>query len=84
MAQIHQLITSETTARPPPAKIYRPCDYGLFGAVRSMEAQVGTVETYNKLCDTATALKAQIDAGKGKQALAMFATDPAFIYPLTS
>ena len=83
MAEIHQLKTKETTERPAPVKIFRPCDYGLFGAVRSMETQVGTVEAYNKLCDAAAVLKARIDAGEGKQAAEMFAIDPKFIYPLT-
>ena len=82
MAEIHQLRTAETTTRPAPAKILRPCDYGLLGAINGLVTQVGTVEAYNKLCDAAAVLKDQIDAGEGKQALAMFATDPKFIYPL--
>lgn len=82
MAEIHQLKTTETTDRPPPKRIWRPCDYGLMGAVRNMETQVGTVEAYNKLCNAAEALKQKIDAGEGQQALAMFATDPKFIYPM--
>lgn len=82
-AEIHQLKTAETTARKTPEKIMRPCDYGLWGAVKNCETQVGTVETYNKLCDWAEALKAKIDAGEGRQALAMFATDPKFIFPMS-
>jgi hypothetical protein len=84
MAEIHQLKTVETTDRPAPKKIWRPCDYGLFGAVKSMETQVGTVEAYNKLCDAAEVLRARIDAGEGKQAAEMFAIDPKFIFPLDS
>lgn len=81
MAEIHQLKADEKTRRPAPKRILRPCDYGLHGAVLAMESQVGTVEAYNKLCDAAEALKAQIDYGNARQAHAHFATDPEWIYP---
>lgn len=81
MADIHQLKTNETTTRQPPVPILRPCDYSLLTAVNAMEIQVGTVEAYNKLCDAAAHLKAQIDRGDAKQAMTAYATDPAFIYP---
>lgn len=59
----------------------RPCDWGLINAVNSMETQVGSVEAYNKLCEAATQLRAKIDAGNGKAAHPMWATDPKYIYP---
>lgn len=81
MAEIHQLQAEQTTTRPAPAKIKRPCDYSLELAISSMETQVGTVEAYNRLCDAAAAVKAKIDAGKAKVAMMQFSTDPAWIYP---
>lgn len=81
MADIHQLNAEGAAARPAPQRIMRPCDYGLARVVRDLETQVGTVEAYNKLCDAAEALKAQIDAGEGRQAAVHWATDPEFIYP---
>ena len=84
MSNVQQLITSEMTSREPPKKIKRPCDFGLWTAVNGCETQVGTVETYNKLCDWADSLKAKIDAGNGVQALEMFSTDPKMIYPVTN
>lgn len=64
-----------------PKKIARPCDYGLMGAVRDCETQVGTVEAYNKLCAHAAALKAKIDGGKAEAPHERWLTDPAWIYP---
>ena len=81
MAEIHQLETEQSTIRHVPAKIKRPCDYGLELAISSMETQVGTVEAYNKLCDAAEKLKEKIDGGKSKIAMIQFSTDPAWIYP---
>ena len=81
MAEIHQLETKQSTIRHVPAKINRPCDYGLELAISSMETQVGTVEAYNKLCDAAEKLKEKIDGGKSKIAMIQFSTDPAWIYP---
>ena len=46
-----------------------------------MENQVGTVESYNRLCDAAAAMKARIDNGQGKAAIKQFAIDPEWIYP---
>lgn len=64
-----------------PKRIMRPCDWGLIGAVRDMETQVGTVEAYNRLCEAAIRLRAKIDAGKAEAPAAMWLTDPKFIYP---
>lgn len=58
---------------PPPARIKRPCDYGLELAVMNLEAQLGTIEAYNRLATAAHALKAQIDAGNAKAQYAMYA-----------
>lgn len=81
VSEVVQLKTASDTARPAPKRIIRPCEYCLFNAVRVLETQMGTVEAYNRLCDAAQALKAKIDACDGTQAHAMWATDPAFIYP---
>jgi len=81
MAEIHQLKADEGTSRPAPKRIMRPCDYGLRRVIFDMENQVGTVEAYNKMCDAAEKLKAQIDSGNARQAHAHFATDPEWIYP---
>ena len=81
MAEILQLQVDQATTRLPPKRIKRPCDYGLELAIINMETQVGTVESYNRLCDAAAAVKAKIDAGMGKPAMVHFATDPKFIYP---
>ena len=78
---IRQLPVVGVASRPAPKRIMRPCDWGLINAVYSMETQVGSVEAYNKLCDAAAQLKAKIDAGNGKAAHSMWATDPKFIYP---
>lgn len=81
MTNVRKLPATQTSRRTPPKRIKRPCDYGLQAAIRDCEMQVGSVETYNKLCDAAAAMKQKIDAGKGQQALAFFATDPQHIYP---
>lgn len=52
-----------TTDREPPKHLMRPCDYGLVLAISELEAQLGSVEAYNRLCDAAFCLKAKIDAG---------------------
>lgn len=59
---------------PPPKKIMRPCDYGLLGAIHGLEAQLGTIEAYNRLAAAAHALKAEIDAGRAKAQNPIFAT----------
>lgn len=66
------------TGRPAqlPKQIVRPCDFGLLMAVRGLEDQLGTIEAYNRLVGAALRLRAQIDAGKAKPQLAMFAVDP--------
>ena len=64
-----------------PKPIMRPCDYGLWNAVRAMETQVGTVEAYNRLCQWAAQLHAKIEAGDAKAPHPMWLTDPKFIYP---
>jgi hypothetical protein len=46
-----------------------------------MEFQVGTVETYNKMCDAAVQLKAKIDAGQAEKPADVWLTDPKYIYP---
>lgn len=81
MGDIHQLQVDQATTRQPPRRIKRPCDYGLEAAIASMENQVGTVESYNRLCDAAAAMKARIDNGQGKAAIKQFAIDPEWIYP---
>ncbi|NHZ99094.1 hypothetical protein [Massilia sp. CCM 8734] len=52
-----------TTDRVPPQHLMQPCDFGLLNAIYSLEAQLGSVEAYNRLCDAAHGLKAKIDAG---------------------
>ncbi|MFP3708676.1 hypothetical protein [Paraburkholderia tropica] len=81
MSNVEQLPVKATSDRPAPKRIMRPCEYGLWGAVKDMETQMGTVEAYNRLCDWAQTLKAKIDAGKAEQQNRLFATDPDWIYP---
>lgn len=64
-----------------PKRIMRPCDYALWNAVKSMETQVGTVEAYNRLCEWAAQLRAQVDAGEAKAPHSMWLTDPKYIFP---
>lgn len=73
-------VQAQPTAKAP-KRIMRPCDYGLILAVNDLEAQVGTVEAYNRLCEAAARLKRQIDDGKAKAPHAMWLTDPKYIYP---
>jgi len=56
------------TGRPvePPKPINRPCDYGLVLVMQALEAQLGTIEGYNRLCQAAEVLKAKIDAGQAE------------------
>jgi hypothetical protein len=63
------------TGRPDklPRRIVRPCDYGLWLAVQNAEAQLGTIEAYNRLVAHAEHLRAQIDAGKAKAQNPLFA-----------
>ncbi|WP_156173852.1 hypothetical protein [Cupriavidus basilensis] len=81
MSDIRQLPVQGVAARPAPKKIVRPCEYGMYNAVKDMETQMGSVEAYNRLCEWAAHLKAKIDAGEAVQQHAMWATDPKFIYP---
>ena len=81
MSNVEQLPVKATSDRSAPKRIMRPCEYGLWGAVKDMETQMGTVEAYNRLCDWAQSLKAKIDAGEAVQQNRLFATDPKWIYP---
>ncbi|SEI41660.1 hypothetical protein [Paraburkholderia diazotrophica] len=81
MADVKQLPVQGATSRPAPRRIMRPCEYGLWGTMRDLETQLGTVEAYNRLCDAAAALKAKIDSGNAQAQHKMWATDPNFIYP---
>lgn len=58
-----------------PKRIVRPCDYGLRGAVYSLEQQLGTIEAYNRLVEAAAVLRARIDAGKAEAQNPIFAVD---------
>lgn len=58
---------------PRPAIISRPCDAGLRLAVINMEAQLGTIEAYNRLARAAQELLAQIEAGNAKPQNPLFA-----------
>jgi len=81
MSDVRQLRAPQLTDRAAPKRIMRPCEYGLRNAVTALETQIGSVEAYNRLCDATRELKAKIDAGNGKAAHPMWATDPAMIYP---
>lgn len=81
MSSVEQLPVKASTERPAPKRIMRPCEYGLWGAVKDCETQMGTVEAYNRLCDWAESLKAKIDRGDAKAQHPMWATDPKMIYP---
>ena len=56
-----------------PRPIKRPADYGLEIAIYELEAQLGSVDAYNRLAAAAHALKAKIDAGNGKAQNPIFA-----------
>lgn len=58
-----------------PKRIVRPCDYGLRGAVVSLEQQLGTIEAYNRLVEAAAVLSARIDAGKAEAQNPIFAVN---------
>lgn len=81
MSNVHQLQVETSSSRPVPSRIIRPCDQTLNRAVYELEQQLGTVEAYNRLCEAAAKLKRRIDDGDAKRQLAMFATDPSWIYP---
>jgi hypothetical protein len=81
MSNVEQLPVKLTSERPAPKRIVRPCEYGLWGSVRDLETQLGTVEAYNRLCNAAQQLKEKIDRGDAQAQHKMFATDPKFIYP---
>lgn len=81
MSNVEQLPAKPSTDRPAPRRIMRPCDFGLISAVQALETQVGTVEAYNRLCDAAAQLKAQIDRGEAKIPYEKWSTDPDWIYP---
>lgn len=57
----------------PPKRIMRPCDYGLRGAINSLETQLGTIEAYNRLAEAAHGLREKIESGEAKPQFAMFA-----------
>lgn len=51
---------------PLPKPIVRPCDWGLIQAINNLEAQLGTIEAYNRLATAAARLMEQIKAGNAK------------------
>ena len=59
----------------PPTPIMRPCDWGLVGAIRDLEVQLGTIEAYNRLVAAAIALRARIDAGDVKAQNPLYAVN---------
>ena len=63
------------TGRPEelPRRIKRPAEHGLWLAARNLEIQLGTIEAYNRLVDTAAELKRKIDAGKAEAQHPLFA-----------
>lgn len=65
----------KATGRPLPApkRMMRPCDYGLWSAVNGLEAQLGTIEAYNRLVEAAARMRQRIDAGDVKPQNPMFA-----------
>lgn len=81
MSDVRALPVQAQPTAEQPKRIMRPCDYGLIGAVRDCETQVGTVEAYNRLCAMAAQLKAKIDAGNTVMPHERWLTDPAWIYP---
>lgn len=52
----------------------RPADYTLKMAVNALEAQLGTVEAYNRVAAAAMRLREQISSGKIKDAIPGAAT----------
>ena len=58
---------------PEPKRYMRPCDWGLRGAIFSLETQLGTIEAYNRLADAAHALRLQIEGGDAKPQNPIFA-----------
>ncbi|WP_186145957.1 hypothetical protein [Burkholderia gladioli] len=81
LSDVRAFPSPTATSRAAPKRIMRPCEYGLWGAVKDMETQMGTVEAYNRLCDWAEHLKAKIDRGDAQAQNRLFATDPKMIYP---
>lgn len=59
----------------PPKPIVRPCDYGLQLAVMNLEAQLGTIEAYNRLARAAYELHRRIEAGQAQPQNPIFAVD---------
>lgn len=81
MSDIRKLPVQAAPTAALPVRIMWPCDYGLLGAVRDMETQIGTVEAYNRLCEAAARLKRQVDDGKAKIPHERWLIDPNWIYP---
>lgn len=81
MSDVRALPVQAQPTAEQPKRIMRPCDYGLIGAVRDCETQVGTVEAYNRLCEMAARLKTKIDAGNAIVPHERWLTDPKWIYP---
>jgi hypothetical protein len=63
-------------AAPLPQPIRRPCDAGLWLAVRHLETQLGTVEAYNRLVRAAEELHAKIANGKAEAQNPLYAKNP--------
>ncbi len=61
---------------PAPARLMRPCDYGLKMAIANLETQLGTIEAYNRLAEAAAAVRAKIDEGEAVAANPIYATEP--------
>lgn len=64
--KVHELPVVPEVAFATPRRIRRPCDYGLWLAVKDLETQLGSIEAFNRVAEIAQQLKAQIDAGEIK------------------
>lgn len=66
----------ERKPSPLPKEILRPCDAMLLTACSHLEAQLGTVEAYNRLVRMATHLHSRIKRGDIKAQNPLYALDP--------
>lgn len=69
-----KIISPTEFAKPAPKEIFRPCDAGLKIAISALETQLGTIEAYNRIVESARTLKQQIDNGKAKAQNPLFRT----------
>lgn len=82
MAEVHPWPKATGVPAAPPRPMTVAADHTLAMAWHALEAQLGTVEAYNRIVALASRQHARIARGDVKAQLAIYATEPALRRPV--